>query len=312
MNDTLTPLLALEKVALAYGSNRVVDDVSLALAPGPSGLALVGESGSGKTSIARALLGLLRPVSGEVLYRGSDLGKLDRKGRRRYRTTIQPVFQDGTEALDPRMKVGSALSEAIGVSPDAALRGEARRARILSLLADVGLDERIADRFPHQISGGQRQRVCIARALAVRPKVLLLDEPTSALDVTVQARVLMLLRQLRDEHDLTYLLITHNLSIVEQLCETTAVMFAGRVVEMGPTRDILRRPAHPYTAALIDALPRMDRPPAADRPRAEAGAAATGCPFRLRCPLAMERCTKETPAFLSHGARSVACHFPDA
>ncbi len=298
--------LQLDHVTLGYGKRSVVHDLSLDIPAGPAGIALVGESGSGKTTVARSLLGMLEPTQGRVLFQGRDLSEFSRADRATYRRTVQPVFQDGTEALDPRMSIGAALAEAISVSPDSHMRGTQRLARIDELLDDVGLPSTVVDRLPHQISGGQRQRVCIARALAVRPKVLLLDEPTSALDVTVQARILELLKRLQGEHSLTYLLITHNLAIVESLCEYTAVMFAGRIVEQGPTADVLTAPAHPYTASLIAALPRMGGQIPLAVGRADVGFAESGCSFRLRCPIAVQACV-ESPVLHGQGRREVAC-----
>jgi peptide/nickel transport system ATP-binding protein len=298
--------LKLERITLAYGKRTVVHDVSLTLPVGPAGIALVGESGSGKTTVARSLLGMIEPTAGRVLFQGRDLAEFSRSQRAIYRRTVQPVFQDGTEALDPRMSIGSALAEAISVSPDSNLRGSAKAKRINELLDDVGLPWNIVDRLPHQLSGGQRQRVCIARALAVRPSVLLLDEPTSALDVTVQARILELLRRLQAEHSLTYLLITHNLAIVESLCSYTAVMFAGRIVEQGPTSEVLTTPAHPYTASLIAALPRMGGQIPIAVGRADVGVAESGCSFRLRCPIAVQAC-QSAPKLEIHGRHDVAC-----
>lgn len=308
MNHDAESILSLDDVTLSYGAKRVVTGVTLDLTRGPSGTALVGESGSGKTTVARALLGMLQPTGGRVSYKGQDLTELTRRQRTAYRRTVQPVFQDGTEALDPRMRVAASLAEALSVSPDASSRGADRTERLSALMDDVGLSADILNRLPHQISGGQRQRVCIARALAVRPSVLLLDEPTSALDVTVQATVIRLLARLRQEHALTYLLITHNLAIVESLCEETAVMFAGAIVEHGPTREVLARPAHPYTAALIAALPRMGGPPPAALGRADTEPAGSGCPYHSRCPIAVERCSTDEPTLQEVDGRHVACH----
>jgi peptide/nickel transport system ATP-binding protein len=298
--------LRLDRVTLTYGKRPVVHDLSLEIPHGPAGIALVGESGSGKTTVARSLLGMIAPTAGQVLFHGRDLAGFSRAEMATYRRAVQPVFQDGTEALDPRMSIGAAIAEAISVSPDAHLRGAARTRRVSELLDDVGLPGGIADRLPHQISGGQRQRVCIARALAVRPSFLLLDEPTSALDVTVQARILELLRRLQTEHSLTYLLITHNLAIVESLCTSTAVMFGGRIVEQGSTSDVLRSPAHPYTASLISALPRMGGQIPTAVGRADVGSAESGCAFRLRCPIATDAC-QSAPALQLRAKREVAC-----
>ncbi|TIC88617.1 ABC transporter ATP-binding protein [Nocardioides sp. GY 10113] len=251
------PLLEASGLCLAYGRTTVVHDVDLTLREGDT-LGVVGESGSGKSTLARALLGLLPAAGGTVWFRGSSLAGLSRAERRIYRSTVQPVFQDGVETLDPRMTVAASVAEG--------MRGSrrARAARVRELLADVGLDPRtlpgIEGRRPHELSGGQRQRVGIARALAVEPRLLVLDEPTSALDVTVQARILELLERLRHEHGLAMLLITHDLAVVDRLCAESMVMQAGRVVERGPTRELLTRPAHPYTERLRAAVPQLGGP----------------------------------------------------
>lgn len=297
-------VLRADRVTLAYGTTAVVHDVSLTV--GEGGVGLIGESGSGKTTLARALLGLMRPRSGTIRYGSRDLAALDRTGRAEFRRAVQPVFQDGTEALDPRMTVAASIGEAL--TTHHRIGRSLRRARVAELLGDVGLDPALADRRPHQMSGGQRQRVAIARALAVEPRLLILDEPTSALDVTVQARILDLLERLAAERGLGYLLITHNLGVVDRLCRTSHVLFAGRMVESGPTRDLLVRPAHPYTLALRDAVPRLGGEPPRANGRTEAAPAGTGCPFRLRCPLAADRCREEAPAAREVAGRRVACH----
>ncbi|WP_169948829.1 ABC transporter ATP-binding protein [Microbispora sp. H11081] len=297
-------LLAAEGVTLAYGATAVVHDVSLAMDEG--GVGLIGESGSGKTTLARALLGLVRPRSGVVRYGSRDLAALGRSGRAEFRRAVQPVFQDGSEALDPRMTAGASITEAL--TTHHRMSRAARRDRVEALLADVGLAPAIAARRPHEMSGGQRQRVAIARALAVEPRLLVLDEPTSALDVTVQARILELLERLAAEHGLGYLLITHNLGVVGRLCRTSSVLFAGRVVESGPTGELLTRPVHPYTRALRDAVPRLGGEPPATTGRTEAAPAPSGCPFRLRCPLAVDRCRDEAPLPREVEGRKVACH----
>ncbi|ETK31277.1 ABC transporter ATP-binding protein [Microbispora sp. ATCC PTA-5024] len=297
-------VLAAEGVTLAYGPAAVVHDVTLPVDEG--GVGLIGESGSGKTTLARGLLGLLRPRSGVIRYGSRDLASLDRRGRAEFRRAVQPVFQDGSEALDPRMTAEASIAEAL--TTHHRMGRDERRGRVRDLLAAVGLDAALAGRRPHEMSGGQRQRVAIARALAVEPRLLVLDEPTSALDVTVQARILDLLEGLADERGLGYLLITHNLGVVGRLCRTSHVMFAGRIVESGPTRALLTRPAHPYTLALRDAVPRLGGEPPRASGRTEAAPAGTGCPFRLRCPFAADRCREEAPAPREVEGRNVACH----
>ncbi|WP_246148801.1 ABC transporter ATP-binding protein [Nonomuraea turkmeniaca] len=281
-------MLRAERVTLGYGKRPVVHDVSLDITEG--GVGLIGESGSGKTTLARAFLGLLTPMSGNIWYGDKTLKKAD---LRAFRKDVQPVFQ--AEALDPRMRIGSSIAEALP-------RGD--RARVRELLEQVGLDPDLAARRPHQLSGGQRQRVVIARALAVGPGLLILDEPTSALDVTVQAKILDLLAGLDTER----LLITHNLAVVERLCRTSHVLFAGRIVESGPTKDLLAKPAHPYTKALRDAVPKLGGAPPEARGRTEAVPAATGCPYRLRCPIAVPECEQAPALRDAGGGRQVACH----
>ncbi|MFD1937443.1 MULTISPECIES: ABC transporter ATP-binding protein [Nonomuraea] len=278
-------IMRAEGVTLAYGRTPVVHDVTLDISAG--GVGLIGESGSGKTTLARAFLGLLKPVRGRITYGGRDLREVDMKV---FRKAVQPVFQ--AESLDPRMSVGRSIAE-----------GSRDRAAVPALMEEVGLDPALAGRKPHQLSGGQRQRVVIARALAVRPELLILDEPTSALDVTVQARILGLLEGVGTER----LLITHNLAVVGRLCRTSHVLFAGRIVESGPTEDLLRRPAHPYTLALRDAVPKLGGEPPVARGRAESAPAETGCPFRLRCPLAVPEC-ESAPERREVAGRTVACH----
>jgi peptide/nickel transport system ATP-binding protein len=311
-----TPLLEVEDLVVEFGPVRAVDGVSFRLPAGPYGLALVGESGSGKTTIARALLRLVPGTSGSIRLDGRNVagsgGLGSSRALRAYRRAVQIVFQDPTTSLDPRARVGSTIAEPLrahGIVPRAGVAG-----RIAELLAEVGLDPEMAERYPHQLSGGQRQRVAIARALSVEPRVLVLDEPTSALDVTVQARILELIAKLRRERGLAYVLISHNLAVVEQLCEETAVLYLGRIVEHGPTEQILARPAHPYTLALRSAVPEIDL--AARRSRIvlpgtvpDPANPPPGCPFHPRCPYANERSRTEVPELRTVDAgRTVACH----
>jgi ABC-type glutathione transport system ATPase component len=253
----MTPLLEVRDLRVAYGDREVVHGVSFAVEPGPYGVGLIGESGSGKTTIARAVLRLLPLSGGTVAFEGRPVAELGRE----YRRAVQVVLQDGSEALDPRMRVGASITEALAVH-DVVPRA-ARAGRVAELLAEVDLDPALATRHPHQLSGGQRQRVSIARALAVEPRLLVLDEPTSALDVTVQARVLTLIERLRRERGLAYLLITHNLAIVDRLCEQCLVLQDGRVVEAGPTPRVLDHPQAEHTRQLRAAVPEL---PAAPRP----------------------------------------------
>jgi peptide/nickel transport system ATP-binding protein len=304
-------LLAVRELRVNFGPVRAVDGVSLTVSDGPFGIGLVGESGSGKTTVGRAILRLVPAAGGEILFSGQDVLGLRGRRLREYRRAVQIVFQDADNSLDPRMRIGTAIGEVLTT------HGLARGAvsdRVTALLAEVGLDAAFAARHAHQLSGGQRQRVAIARALAVSPRLLVLDEPTSALDVTAQARVLAIVRRLRAERKLSYLLITHNLAIVTELCEQTAVLYLGRVAETGPTASLLAGPAHPYTLALRSAVPEID--PARRRSRIilpggtpSAAAHPPGCAFHPRCPLAVSVCRVSVPELRAVApGRQAACH----
>ncbi len=306
------PLLEVTDLAVRFGPVRAVDGVSLRLASGPFGLGLVGESGSGKSTIGRAVVRLVAAAGGQIRFEGKDVAALRGAALKRYRRAAQIVFQDPDNSLDPRMRIGASIAEPLIVHRIVARRVAAGRAR--ELLAEVGLDPELAGRYPHQLSGGQRQRVAIARALSVQPRLLVLDEPTSAIDVKAQARILRLIADLRARRNLAYLLITHNLGIVTELCEQTAVLYLGRVVERGPTGELLSIPAHPYTQALRSAVPEIDM--AARRSRLvlpgeppDAASPPPGCVFHPRCPLAIDRCAAEVPALREvRPGREVACH----
>lgn len=251
-------LLSAAGLGVRFGDFWAVRDVSFEVPAGPFGLGLIGESGSGKSTIARALLGLQDATAGTVTFAGRDVAALRGADLKAYRRSVQLVMQDGTEALNPRMRIGASIAEGLGVH-DLVPRGAARAARVAELLAEVGLEPGLADRYPHEVSGGQRQRATIARALAVEPRVLILDEPTSALDVTVQARILSLIERLREERALSYLLISHNLAVVDRLCEQCLVLRDGEVVERGATAEVLDHPQHPYTQELRAAVPELRR-----------------------------------------------------
>ena len=309
-------LLDVRDLRVSFGPVRAVDGVSLAISRGPFGIALVGESGSGKTTVGRAILRLVPASGGTIAFDGQDVLGLRGPRLRAYRRAAQIVFQDADNSLDPRMRVGATIGEVLiahGLAGRGAV-GDRVAAQVAALLSEAALDPALASRYPHQLSGGQRQRVAIARALAVSPRLLVLDEPTSALDVTAQARILALVRRLRDERQLAYLLITHNLAIIPGLCEQMVVLYLGRVAESGPTGELLARPAHPYTLALRSAVPEVDA--AARRSRIilpgdtpQAGSPPPGCPFHPRCPLAIDVCRTTVPPLQAVApGRQAACH----
>jgi ABC-type microcin C transport system duplicated ATPase subunit YejF len=252
-----SPLLQAESITVQFDGHRAVHDVSLELPAGPFGLGLIGESGSGKSTIARALLALTPVDAGIVRFEGRDVTTLRGADLRAFRRSVQIVMQDGSDALNPRMRLGASIAEGLAVHDLVPRAG--RAARVAELLVEVDLDPALADRYPHEVSGGQRQRATIARALAVEPRVLVLDEPTSALDVTVQARILALVERLRAERELSYLLISHNLAVVDRLCERCLVLRDGEVVERGATGQVLDAPAHAYTQELRAAVPEIGR-----------------------------------------------------
>lgn len=301
------------------GSIQAVDKISFSVQRG-EGLGVVGESGCGKSTMVNALMGLVRPTSGSFRYAGREVFDMSRAETRRWRRDVQMVFQNPFASLDPRMTVRQIVEEPLQVS-GLRLAAAERRAQVLRMLEKVGLDARQADRYPHQLSGGQRQRVGIARSLILGPKVLFLDEPVSALDVSVQAQVLNLLDDLRRELGLTFVFIGHDLSVVRYVSERIAVMYLGRIVEIGPREAVFERPQHPYTRALLSAVPRLERTKAGAGERiALAGDPPnpadppSGCRFRTRCWMASEICSRIDPVLSvgsDPGAHSVACHHPE-
>ena len=291
---------------------RAVDGVSFAIAGG-STLGLVGESGSGKTTVGRTMLRLQEPTSGKVFFDGADVFALDGGRLRALRRRMQIVFQDPYSSLNPRMTVGETLREPLQIHH---LTGE-----VASLLEEVGLDPAFAKRYPHELSGGQRQRVGIARALSVEPRFVVCDEPVSALDVSVQAQVLNLLADLQSRRRLTYLFIAHDLAVVRHIADTVAVMYLGKIVERAPAADIYALPRHPYTRALLSAVPEPD-PRATQRRIVLSGDIPSpahppsGCPFHPRCPhpLKSERCRTEVPPLREVPPQSghlAACHYAE-
>lgn len=319
------PLLAVEHVTRTYQLPReklwsqppkvhALQGVSFQMAAGRS-LGIVGESGSGKSTLARLVMALEPPTSGSVQILGRDMATLDAVSLRQARRDFQMVFQDPYGSLDPRQTVLRIVTEPLQAQDDTSNAEQARRAR--EVLTSVGLRATDLEKYPHEFSGGQRQRIAIARALITRPRLIVADEPVSALDVSVQAQVLNLMQDLQAEFDVTYLLISHDLAVVDHLCADVAVIFQGRIVEQGAPQTLFRQAAHPYTQALLDAVPRMEPRASGDQrrrtfavePRVQMPGA---CPYAHRCPHARERCDTERPELmpLAGAAHRVACHYP--
>jgi oligopeptide transport system ATP-binding protein len=281
---------------------KAVDGISFTIRKGET-LGLVGESGCGKTTTGRCILRLEHASGGEILFDGKNLLDVDRRSMNALRQKIQVIFQDPYSSLNPRMKIGDIIAEPMYVhrtEPDKA----ARDARVAELLGLCGLDPKFADRYPHEMSGGQRQRVGIARALSVRPEFIICDEAISALDVSIQAQIINLLEDLRDEFNLTYLFIAHDLSVVRHLCHRVAVMYLGKIVELADCDELYGNPMHPYTQALLAAVPVPD--PEVERQRAHQIVKGevpspmnppSGCVFHPRCRLAVENCARAVPEF---------------
>ncbi|MCT7352162.1 dipeptide ABC transporter ATP-binding protein [Streptomyces sp. 15-116A] len=307
------------------GAVKAVDGVDFTLARGET-LGIVGESGCGKSTVAKMLVHLERPTAGSILYKGEDITRLSGRALKAVRRNIQMVFQDPYTSLNPRMTVGDIIGEPYDIHPEVAPKGDRRR-KVQDLLDVVGLNPEYINRYPHQFSGGQRQRIGIARGLALRPEVIVADEPVSALDVSVQAQVINLMDRLQSEFDLSYLFIAHDLSIVRHISDRVGVMYLGRIVEIGTDTEIYDHPTHPYTQALLSAVPVPDPEAREHRERIILSGDVpsptnipSGCRFRTRCWKVREKCAVEVPALAvpaEFGARggpaahASACHFAE-
>jgi len=295
------------------GAVKAVDGVSLQLRKGEI-LGLVGESGCGKSTLGRTIIQLIRPTAGAVILAGQDLGKLKGRALRTARADFQMIFQDPYATLNPRMTVFGTLAEAIRAHKKAAAAGSLP-GQVAALLRKVGLSPRFLKKYPHEFSGGQRQRIAIARALAVEPRLIIADEPVSALDVSIQAQILNLMGKLCREMNLTMIFISHDLSVIKHISDRVAVMYLGRIVEMGPAADVVERPLHPYTKALVSAIPIPDPQREKDRRRIilqgdppSPIAPPSGCPFHPRCAYAIPECAARLPLLEGYSeGRSAAC-----
>lgn len=319
MSDTLIKTVDLKKhfpltggvFRKIIGKVHAVDGVNLDIKRGET-LGVVGESGCGKTTLGRTILRLMDPTSGKIFFENEDITKLKGRSLRKVRFNMQIVFQDPMASLDPRVTIKNSIGEPLVVNGVA--KGRKMRAIVLDLLQKVGLTEDHLNRFPHEFSGGQRQRICIARALALNPKFVVMDEPTSSTDVSVQAQTLNLLKDLQDEFDLTYMFISHNLSVVKHMSDRLAVMYLGKIVETTP-HDIFKKPLHPYSFALVSAVPIPD-PKFVGRALILSGEVPSpispppGCRFYPRCVFAQDVCRVEDPILKDMGdGHLVACHF---
>ena len=326
VSDTDKPLLDVRDLVKHYPVSdgnlgamkqvRAVDGVSFTLDRGET-LGIVGESGCGKSTLARALLRLVEPTSGEVIFSGENLFQLSRREMRNKRRHLQMIFQDPFASLNPRMSVGQIISEPWAIFPQIIPRKNWQN-RVRELLTCVGLSADDASRYPHQFSGGQRQRIGIARALALNPEVIVCDEPVSALDVSIQAQVINLLQNIQEQFGLSYIFIAHDLSVVRHISDRVAVMYLGKIVEIGTWEQIYNNPLHPYTEALLSAMPRLNSADRRKRIILEGEVPSpidppSGCRFRSRCSKAESRCAESSPPLdIRHKSHHCACHFSES
>ena len=293
------------------GNVQAVENVSVDVKEGET-LGIVGESGCGKSTFGRTILGLETLTEGSIKFRGNEIGGLSDRELKSYKKEMQMIFQDPYASLNPRQRVGEAIEEAFIIHTK--LNKKERIQRVKELLLEVGLKEEHAERYPHEFSGGQRQRIGIARAISLNPSLIVCDEAVSALDVSVQAQIIKLLKQLQQSHQLTYLFISHDLGVVRHICDRVLVMYLGATMELAPANKLFANPLHPYTQALLSAIPRPIPGRKKDRIRLEGDLPnpadyPSGCPFHTRCPLAHERCRVEVPEWREvHPDHFVACH----
>ena len=309
------PLLEVRNLKKYFQTKRgllyAVDNVSFTIEEGRT-LGLVGESGCGKSTTGRAILRLHEPTSGEVLYRGKNILELSKEEMREMRSKMQMVFQDPYSSLNPRMSVKQLIEESL-IQRAKGMKSAEREKRVLKAMDLVGLEQRLLHAYPHELDGGRRQRIGIARALILDPEFIVLDEPVSALDVCVQAQILNLMRDLQKELKLTYLFISHNLSVVKHISDDIAVMYLGKLVEKSDSAEIFKNPKHPYTQALLSAIPIPDPTYQSERIILEGDVTSPinpppGCRFRTRCRYATEACAAIDPELKVCGASEVACH----